>query len=151
MSLIDESGMKYIRMAHLAILGSHSTNGVAEIHTELLRTHTGRDFAEMFPARFNNKTNGVTPRRWLRLANPALSRAILQAIGTDRITNLKELRRLRPLAADRDIRCRVLEAKREAKVQLLQLARGKLWLEHSIRTPSSIVRSNVSTNINASS
>ncbi len=73
MSLIDESGDKHVRMAHLAIVGSHSTNGVSEIHTDLLRTHTVSDFAEMFPERFNNKTNGVTPRRWLRLANPALS------------------------------------------------------------------------------
>ncbi|MBV8854562.1 MAG: glycogen/starch/alpha-glucan family phosphorylase, partial [Sinobacteraceae bacterium] len=117
MSLIDESGVKHVRMAHLAIVGSHSTNGVAEIHTRLLRTHTVRDFAEMFPTRFNNKTNGVTPRRWLRLANPALSRTLLQAIGTEWITNLEELRRLRPLAADRDFRRRVLDAKREAKAQ----------------------------------
>src|SRR5215469_14603600 len=94
MSLIEEGGGKSVRMAHLAILGSHSTNGVAEIHTQLLRTHTVRDFAEMFPERFNNKTNGVTPRRWLRLANPTLSSAISQAIDTAWITNLEELRRL---------------------------------------------------------
>jgi starch phosphorylase len=117
MSLIDEGEMKHVRMAHLAILGSHSTNGVAQIHTDLLRTHTVRDFAEMFPERFNNKTNGVTPRRWLRLANPALSRAISQAIGDDWITNLEELRRLRPLAADREFRGEFLKAKRAAKVQ----------------------------------
>jgi starch phosphorylase len=117
MSLIEEGEVKHVRMAHLAILGSHSTNGVAQIHTDLLRTHTVRDFAEMFPERFNNKTNGVTPRRWLRLASPALSRAISQAIGDDWITNLEELRRLRPLAADRDLRGAFLKSKRAAKVQ----------------------------------
>ena len=63
-------------MANLAIVGSHSTNGVAAIHSELLRTTTVKDLAEMFPERFNNKTNGVTPRRWLRLANPALAGVI---------------------------------------------------------------------------
>jgi glycogen phosphorylase len=117
MSLIDENGAKHVRMAHLAILGSHSTNGVAQIHTDLLRTHTVRDFAEMFPERFNNKTNGVTPRRWLRLANPALSQAISQAIGADWITNLEALRKLQPLAADSSFRGEFLAAKRAAKVQ----------------------------------
>ena len=71
MSLVEEGAPRKIRMAHLAIAGSHSTNGVAAIHSELLRTTTVKDFAEMFPDRFNNKTNGVTPRRWLLLANPA--------------------------------------------------------------------------------
>jgi glycogen phosphorylase len=117
MSLIDESGDKHVRMAHLAILGSHSTNGVAQIHTDLLRTHTVGDFAEMFPGRFNNKTNGVTPRRWLRLANPALSRTISRAIGDEWITDLEVLRKLRPLAADRQFRGDFLETKRAAKLQ----------------------------------
>ena len=69
-SLIEEGPTKHVRMANLAIVGSHSTNGVAAIHSELLRTTTVKDLAEMFPERFNNKTNGVTPRRWLLLANP---------------------------------------------------------------------------------
>ena len=73
MSLIEEGPAKKVRMANLAIVGSHSTNGVAAIHSDLLRKTTVRDLAEMFPERFNNKTNGVTPRRWLLLANPALS------------------------------------------------------------------------------
>ena len=73
MSLVEEGTVRKIRMANLAIVGSHSTNGVAAIHSELLRTMTVKDFAEMFPERFNNKTNGVTPRRWLLLANPALA------------------------------------------------------------------------------
>ena len=73
-SLIEEGPTKHVRMANLAIVGSHSTNGVAAIHSRLLRTMTVKDLAEMFPERFNNKTNGVTPRRWLLLANPALAR-----------------------------------------------------------------------------
>ena len=76
----------------LAVVGSHSTNGVAAIHSDLLRTRVLRDFAELFPERFNNKTNGVTPRRWLQQANPSLSRLITQAIGDDWITDLDELR-----------------------------------------------------------
>src|SRR5437016_7008924 len=80
-SLIEEGPGKHVRMANLAIVGSHSTNGVAAIHSELLRTTTVKDLAEMFPERFSNKTNGVTPRRWLLLANPALSRSITEAIG----------------------------------------------------------------------
>ena len=80
--------MPKVRMANLAIVGSHSTNGVAAIHSELLRNTTVKDLAEIFPERFNNKTNGVTPRRWLLLANPALSRVITAAIGNGWITDL---------------------------------------------------------------
>ena len=87
-------------MANLAIVGSHSTNGVAAIHSELLRTETVKDLAEIFPERFNNKTNGVTPRRWLLLANPALARTITEAIGDGWVTDLGQLGKLRPLAED---------------------------------------------------
>ena len=73
MSLIEDDAERKVRMANLAIVGSHSTNGVAAIHSELLRTMTVRDLAETFPERFNNKTNGVTPRRWLLTANPGLA------------------------------------------------------------------------------
>ena len=89
-------------MANLAIVGSHSTNGVAAIHSELLRKTTVKDLAELYPERFSNKTNGVTPRRWLMLANPGLSAVITDAIGNDWITNLDELARLKPLAGDAD-------------------------------------------------
>ena len=82
---------KHVRMANLAIVGSHSTNGVAAIHSELLRTTTVKDLAEMFPERFNNKTNGVTPRRWLLLANPALASTITEAIGDGWITDLSQI------------------------------------------------------------
>ena len=80
-SLVEEGNQRKIRMANLAIVGSHSTNGVAAVHSKLLRTSTVKDLAEMFPERFSNKTNGVTPRRWLLQANPALAREITQAIG----------------------------------------------------------------------
>src|ERR1700730_12169228 len=91
-SLIEEGPTKRVRMANLAIVGSHSTNGVAAIHSQLLRTITVKDLAEMFPERFSNKTNGVTPRRWLLLANPGLSLVITKAIGEGWITNLSELK-----------------------------------------------------------
>jgi starch phosphorylase len=114
-SLVEEGPERKIRMANLAIVGSHSTNGVAAIHSELLRTMTVRDLAEMFPERFSNKTNGVTPRRWLRLANPALARTITDAIGERWVTDLAELRKLAPLAEDDGFRGEVRKAKREAK------------------------------------
>jgi glycogen phosphorylase len=116
-SLIEDGAVRKVRMANLAIVGSHSTNGVAAIHSELLRTMTVKDLAEMFPERFNNKTNGVTPRRWLLLSNPALSRAISEAIGNGWTTDLSQLSRLKPLADDKGFRAAFLKAKREAKSQ----------------------------------
>jgi len=114
-SLIEEAPTRRVRMAHLAVVGSHSTNGVAKIHSELLRTHVLRDFAEMLPERFNNKTNGVTPRRWLQQANPYLSRLIAEAIGDGWVTDLSKLRKLMPLAEDAGFRERFRAAKRAAK------------------------------------
>jgi glycogen phosphorylase len=116
-SLVEEGGVRKIRMANLAIVGTHSTNGVAAIHSGLLRTKTVKDLADMFPERFNNKTNGVTPRRWLLLANPPLARTITAAIGDSWITDLAQLSRLKPLADDAAFRTAFLAAKREAKVQ----------------------------------
>lgn len=115
-SLIEEGQTRRVRMAHLAVVGSHSTNGVAAIHSDLLRTRVLRDFAELFPERFNNKTNGVTPRRWLQQANPALTRLITEAIGDDWIGDLAHLRKLIPLAEDAGFRASFRAAKREAKV-----------------------------------
>jgi glycogen phosphorylase len=114
-SLVEEGQMKQIRMANLAIVGSHSTNGVAEIHSELLRKTTVRDLAEAFPDRFNNKTNGVTPRRWLGLANPSLADTISSAIGDAWITDLTQLQKLRPLAEDVAFRAQILRAQRACK------------------------------------
>jgi starch phosphorylase len=116
-SLIEEGPTRHVRMANLAIVGSHSTNGVAAIHSRLLRTVTVKDLAEMFPERFSNKTNGVTPRRWLRLANPALADAITGAIGVGWNTDLDQLARLRPLAGDRAFCDLFRKAKRQAKSQ----------------------------------
>jgi starch phosphorylase len=114
-SLIEEGSTRKVRMANLAIVGSHSTNGVAAIHSELLRQQTVKELAELFPERFNNKTNGVTPRRWLLLANPALADTITEAIGDGWITDLEELRRLAPLAEDQGFRDACRKAKRAAK------------------------------------
>src|SRR5262245_4921222 len=114
-SLIEEGPEKHVRMANLAIVGSHSTNGVAAIHSALLRTTTVKDLAETFPERFSNKTNGVTPRRWLLLANPELARIVTEAIGDGWITDLAELARLAPLADDKGFRDAFRGAKRASK------------------------------------
>ena len=116
-SLIEEGQTQLVRMANVAIVGSHSTNGVAAIHSELLRKTTVKDLAEEFPERFNNKTNGVTPRRWLRLANPWLATAISTAIGDHWITDLAELRKLRPLAKDAAFLVSVQKAQHECKAR----------------------------------
>jgi glycogen phosphorylase len=113
--LIGDEGGQKVRMANLAIVGSHSTNGVAAIHSQLLRTVTVRDLAELYPERFSNKTNGVTPRRWLRLANPHLSAAVTEAIGDDWIADLAELSRLKPLADNTGFRDAISDAKLQAK------------------------------------
>src|SRR6185503_12929450 len=102
-------------MANLAIVGTHSTNGVAQIHSDLLRTRVVADFAELFPQRFNNKTNGVTPRRWLLLANPELSSLIQETIGDRWVMDLSELRQLLPMADDAAFRDRFRQAKQAAK------------------------------------
>jgi starch phosphorylase len=114
-SLVEEGPERKIRMANLAIVGSHSTNGVAALHSKLLRTATVKDLADLYPERFNNKTNGVTPRRWLLLANPALAGCISGALGDRWITDLAALAKLRPLAEDAGFRQAVRKAKREAK------------------------------------
>ncbi len=115
MSLIEEAAERQVRMANLAIVGTHSTNGVAQIHSDLLRTRVVKDFAEMFPNRFNSKTNGVTPRRWLLSANRELSSLITEAIGDRWITDLSELKRLQPLADDTAFRERFRRTKQTAK------------------------------------
>lgn len=116
-SLVEEGAERKVRMANLAIVGTHSTNGVSEIHSALLRRTTVKDLAAVFPERFNNKTNGVTPRRWLHLANPALSLAIQSAIGDGWITDLDELRGLARFADDQSFRDGFRKAKRDAKTQ----------------------------------
>jgi starch phosphorylase len=119
MSLIEEEPKRRVRMAHLAVVGTHSTNGVSEIHTDLLRSRLLNDFAEMFPERFTNKTNGVTPRRWLVLANPFLAHLITDAIGDRWITDLAELSALKALTDDSGFRERFLQAKRQVKLRFV--------------------------------
>ena len=114
-SLIEEGPSKHVRMANLAIVGSHSTNGVAAIHSQLLRSTTVKDLAEMFPERFSNKTNGVTPRRWLLLCNPSLARTITGSIGDGWISDLGQLARLEPLADDASFREAFRATKQAAK------------------------------------
>jgi glycogen phosphorylase len=115
MSLIEESPRRRVRMAHLAVVGAHSTNGVAGIHSDLLRTRVLHEFAEVFPERFNNKTNGVTPRRWLQQANPPLAQLIDRSIGGDWITNLERLRELLLFKDDAAFRADFRAAKQQAK------------------------------------
>ena len=123
-SILEEEPERKVRMAHLAIVGTHSTNGVAAIHSELLRTRTVPDLAETFPDRFNNKTNGVTPRRWLLLANPALSGAITEALGEGWATDLDRLAQLKALAEDGAFREAVRRAKRREKQRFVDWLRG---------------------------
>jgi glycogen phosphorylase len=118
MSLIDEKGGKRVRMANLASVGSHAINGVAALHTELLKASVLRDFHELWPERFSNKTNGVTPRRFLALANPELRELINRSIGTGWITHLDELKKLEPFTEDAAFRAEWREVKQANKQRL---------------------------------
>jgi starch phosphorylase len=118
MSIIEEGPPKMVRMAHLAIVGSHSVNGVAELHTRLLKDRLFHDFDQFYPGRFNSKTNGITPRRWLLQANPELADLISERIGLGWITDLGQLRGLEPLADDGEFRRRWQEVKRVNKMRL---------------------------------
>jgi len=122
MSLIDETGERCVRMAHLACVGSHAINGVAELHSELLKRDVLKDFYELWPQKFSNKTNGVTPRRWMVLSNPKLSDLICGHIGTDWIKDLAQLRRLEPLAENPEFRARWREIKHHNKQGFAALA-----------------------------
>ncbi len=140
MSLIEEGETPKVRMANLAIVGTHSTNGVAQIHSDLLKKVVVPDFADMFPERFNNKTNGVTPRRWLLLCNPGLSKLISGAIGEDWITDMMQLHKLLPLAEDAGFRESFRKARREAKTRFCH------WLKtahHTIVDPETIFDSQI--------
>ena len=125
MSLIEDSPVRQVRMANLAIVGTHSTNGVAAIHSDLLRRTTVADLAGLFPERFSNKTNGVTPRRWLLLANPDLAALLTEAVGDGWVTDLPKLRQIVPLADDPTFREQFLTAKRAAKVRFVDWIKAK--------------------------
>ncbi len=127
-SLIDESGERRIRMAALSIVASHKVNGVSALHSELMVQTIFADFAKLFPDRFHNVTNGVTPRRWLMQANPSLSAVIDRNIGKKWRQDLTELARLRPLAADDKLGREFFSAKRESKERLAALIRRNLGI-----------------------
>jgi starch phosphorylase len=126
MSLIEETPVRKVRMANLAIVGTHSTNGVAQIHSDLLKKTVVPDFAEMFPKKFNNKTNGVTPRRWLLMANPPLAKLISETIGDGWVTDLSLLNKLLPFAEDKAFRAKFRKAKQEAKARFVTWLKGTL-------------------------
>jgi starch phosphorylase len=129
MSLIDETGGRSVRMAYLAVVGSHAINGVAELHSELLKTTLFRDFYELWPERFGNKTNGITPRRWLLKANPGLSELITEKIGSNWITDLDELRKIAPYATDKAFQKRFMAIKRANKERLAAIIKNTLGVE----------------------
>ncbi len=118
MGIVSDGDDPAIRMAHLAVVGSHSVNGVAALHSELLRTRVLSDFADIWPHKFNNKTNGVTPRRWILLANPRLSTAISSRIGTGWVTDLDQLEKLSPFVDDSSFCDELRAIKRANKVDL---------------------------------
>ncbi len=125
LSLIDESGPRYVRMAHLACVGSHAVNGVASLHTELLKRDVLPDFHGLYPDRFVNVTNGVTPRRWIALANPRLSALISSRIGDRWVRDLDELRRLEPLAGDVEFCAQWRRVKRDNKAALAAVVKQR--------------------------
>jgi starch phosphorylase len=122
MSIISEGPEKEVRMAHLAVVGSHSVNGVARLHSELVQQRLLADFHEFWPERFNNKTNGVTPRRWIYECNPGLSTLLTERLGgTSWVTDLERLRELEPAADDADFRTNLRTIKMENKLELSKL------------------------------
>ena len=123
MSIIQEQPHKQIRMAHLAIVGSHSVNGVAEMHSELVKSQLVPDFYDLWPSRFNNKTNGVTPRRWLLNCNHRLAALISENLGAGWVADLNQLARLEPLASDAAFRRAFREIKLRNKVDLARRVR----------------------------
>ena len=129
MSIIEEGPQKQIRMAHLAVVGSHSVNGVAALHSQLVKSHLLRDFAELWPERFNNKTNGVTPRRWLLQCNPRLASTITRRIGDAWITDLGQLARLAPMAQDPELLDELRAIKLANKRALAAIIRERMDVE----------------------
>jgi starch phosphorylase len=122
LSIIDDSGEHYVRMAHLACVGSHAINGVAELHSDLLKTDLLRDFYDLWPHKFSNKTNGVTPRRWMLLSAPKLSQLITEHIGDGWVKDMSQLRALEPLAEDAAFRSRWRQIKQGNKSEFAAVA-----------------------------
>jgi len=120
LSIIDETGSKFVRMAHLACVGSKHINGVAELHTELLKTELLRDFHDLWPEKFTNVTNGVTPRRWLAVSNPEQSKLMTSTIGDTWISNLEQLKKLEAYAEDSAFRAQWRKVQYDVKARLAQ-------------------------------
>ena len=129
MSLIDENGERYVRMANLCVVGTSSVNGVAELHTEILKKTLFRDFYELWPEKFHNVTNGITPRRWLLKANPSLSQLISESIGESWITRLDDLKKLEKFAGDANFLSAMAKIKRSNKGQLANWTKRNLGIE----------------------
>ena len=129
LSLIEEGRPKRIRMAHLSVVASHSVNGVAALHTKLLKSRLFPTFNELYPRKFNNKTNGITPRRWLKACNPHLSQLIDETIGGDWPLDLEKLHGLEPYAQDKDFQRRFMEAKKKNKEELAAIIAELCHLE----------------------
>jgi len=128
LSVVEEGPEKYIRMTHLAVVGSHSVNGVAQLHTELLKRDVLPDLAGLYPERFNSKTNGVSPRRWLLLCNPGLCQLISSRIGHQWIKDLERLRDLEAFAQDPEFLADLQNLKRSNKELLIRHIREQLWV-----------------------
>ncbi len=131
LSLIEEGGAKMVRMANLAVVGSFSVNGVAALHTDLLKRHLFPEFNELYPGRFNNKTNGITPRRWLYACNPRLSHLITAKIGSAWPRNLDELKKLEEWADDKNFQDEFMAIKRDNKVDLAAVIKVECGIEVS--------------------
>ncbi|MGD0366002.1 MAG: glycogen/starch/alpha-glucan phosphorylase [Acidobacteriaceae bacterium] len=128
LSLVNESSGGFVRMAHLAALGSHAINGVAELHTELLKTNVLRDFYDLTPQKFSNKTNGVTPRRWMVLSNPRLTKLLNARLGCGWIRDLDKLRRLEPMVDDAELREEWRAIRQHNKLQLAAYIHERLGI-----------------------
>ena len=129
MSLIDENGERYVRMANLCVVGTSSVNGVAELHTEILKKTLFKDFYELWPEKFHNVTNGITPRRWLLKANPSLSQLISESIGESWITHLDDLKKLEKFSNDANFLAAMAKIKRSNKGQLANWTKKNLGIE----------------------
>ncbi len=129
MSLIDENGERYVRMANLCLVGTSSVNGVAELHTEILKKTLFKDFYELWPEKFHNVTNGITPRRWLLKANPSLSQLITESIGDSWIMHLDDLKKLEKFSKDAAFLDAMRKIKRSNKGQLATWTRKNLGIE----------------------
>ena len=129
MSIIEEGADKKVRMANLAIVGSHSVNGVAALHSEIIKNNVFHDFYEHWPKKFNNKTNGITQRRWLKLCNPGLASLVTSKIGDGWAKDLYEMKKLVPLADDRDFQARWDAVKKENKERLAEY----VWRKNAVR------------------